>query len=55
MPTYHWYCPECGKEDYEDEEEPKTKSPKVCHECGAELCRLEPEGDDSEMKAEADD
>lgn len=51
MPTYHWYCPECGKEDYEDyedEEEPKPETPKVCHECGVELCLLEPEGENAD-------
>lgn len=50
MATYHWYCPECGREDYEDPEE--TKAPKVCDSCGAELCKMESESDD-ESKPES--
>jgi rRNA maturation endonuclease Nob1 len=51
MATYNWYCPECGREDYEDFEE--AKPPKVCDTCGAELCKMEPESDD-ESKSESD-
>ena len=47
MAIYHWYCPECGREDYEDEDETEEiEETKVCDSCGAELCKMESEADD---------
>jgi uncharacterized Zn ribbon protein len=44
---YHWYCPECGREDYEDEDETEEiEETKVCDSCGAELCKMESGADD---------
>jgi hypothetical protein len=49
---YHWYCPECGQEDYEEEDETEdTEDTKLCDSCGAELCKMESgAGDDSERR-----
>jgi hypothetical protein len=39
--AYPWYCPDCGREDYGYEDD--DKKPKICSECGGELCRVETE------------
>ncbi len=46
MATYHWYCPDCGREDYDYPDDEEIKEPRVCNSCGAELCKLEPESEE---------
>jgi predicted RNA-binding Zn-ribbon protein involved in translation (DUF1610 family) len=41
--TYHWYCPDCGREDYDYPEDEEPTEPRVCSACGAELCKLDAE------------